>query len=153
MCTVTSPFDWAWKTTPKWPLICQNPTIGSEVMERSSSMSADVYNDHTIGLGMKKYPKMIPHMLQFIHWIRIYWKVFFHVSWCVQWPYHWIGHEKLPQNDPSCAIICPLDQKLLKGLLPCQLMCTVITPLDWAWKTTPKWPLICHSQSIGSEVM
>ena len=150
-CTETSPLDRAWKTTPKWPLICYNPPIGSKVMERSSSISADLYSDLTIGLGMKNYPKMTPHMLQSAHWFQSYGKVFFHVSWFVQWPHHWIGHEKLPQNDPSYATICPLVLKLWKGPLPCQLICTVTSPLDRAWKTTPKWPLICHNQLIGSK--
>ena len=56
ICTVTSSLDLEWKTTPKWVLICPNPTICSHVMERSSSMSADLY-DLTIGLAMKNYPK------------------------------------------------------------------------------------------------
>ena len=93
------------------------------------------------------------HMPHSAHWFQSYGKVFFHVSWFVQWPYHWIGHEKLPQNDPSYATFCPLVPKLWKGLLPCQLICTVTSPLDWAWKTTPKWPLICLNPSIGWKVM
>ena len=156
-------------------------------------------------IGHEKLLKMSPHMLQSAHWFQSYGKVFFHVSWFVQWPHHsirheklpqydpsyaticplvpklwtrpdrpgklrlyctdffyvswfvqwphnWIGHEKLPQNDPSYATICPLVPKLWKGLLPCQLICTLTSPLDWAWKTTPKWPLICHNQLIGSKI-
>ena len=112
ICTVTSSLDWAWKSTPKWPLIYHNPPIGSKDMERSSSMSADLYSDLTIGLGMKNYPKMTPHMPQSTHRFQSYGKVFFQVSWFVQWPHNWIGHEKLPQNDPSYVTICPLVQKL-----------------------------------------
>ena len=26
---------------------------------------------------------------------------FFHVSWCVQWPHHWIGLEKYPKMTPN----------------------------------------------------
>ena len=33
-------------------------------------MSADVYSDLTIGLALKNYPKMSPHMLKLIHWIQ-----------------------------------------------------------------------------------
>ena len=104
--------DWAWKINPKWSLICHILPIGSRVMERSSSMSADLYSDLTIGLGMKNYPKMTPHMPHSAHWFQSYGKVFFHVSWFVQWPHQWIGHEKLPQNDPSYARIHPLVPKL-----------------------------------------
>ena len=42
--------------------------------------------------------------------VKSYREVFFHISWCVQQPYHWIGHEKLPQIDPP--YICPLVPKL-----------------------------------------
>ena len=35
-------------------------------------MSADVYSDLTIGLALKNYPKMSPHMLKLIHWIQSY---------------------------------------------------------------------------------
>ena len=43
-------------------------------------MSADVYSELTIGLVMKNYPKMTPHMLKSIHWLQSYVEVFFHVS-------------------------------------------------------------------------
>ena len=43
-------------------------------------MSADVYTDLTIGLGMKNYPKLTPHMLKSLHWLPSYGEVFFHVS-------------------------------------------------------------------------
>ena len=57
--------------------------------------------DLTIGLAIKNYPKLTLDMLTSIHWIKCYVNVFFHVSWCVQWPHHWIELVKLPQNDPQ----------------------------------------------------
>ena len=42
-------------------------------------MSADLYSDLTIGLGMKNYPKMTPHMLQSAQWFQSY-KDFFIMS-------------------------------------------------------------------------
>ena len=149
MCILTSPMDWAWKTTPNWPLICWNPSTGCQVMGRSSSMSADKYTDLTIRLGMKNYPKMTPHLPYSMHWFPSYVKVVFHVSWFVQWPHHWIGHEKLPQNDPSYALFHALVPKLHEGQLPCQLICTLTSPLDFAWKTTPHWSLTCWNPSTG----
>ena len=162
-----------------------------------SSMSADLYSDLTIWLGMKNYPKMTPHLPYPMHWFPSYMKVIFHISWFVQWPphhwigheklpqndplyvlfhalvpklhgkvvfhvscqltaklhmkgvyhvswfvywpHHWIGHEKLPQNDPSYVLFHALVPKLHEGCLQCQLICTVTSsPLDWVWKTTPK---------------
>ena len=144
---------------PRWATALRNSedfprhSIWTQVMERSSSMSADLYSDLIIGLGMKIYPKMTPHIPQSTYRFQRYGKVFFHVSWFVQWPHHWIRHEKLPNIDPSYALFHALVSKLHKGLLPCQLICTVTSPLDWAWKTTPKWPLICHILPIGSKVM
>ena len=35
-------------------------------------MLADLYSDLTIGLGMKKYPKMTPHMSQSAQWFQSY---------------------------------------------------------------------------------
>ena len=149
--TVTSPMAWAWKTTPKWPLICHIPHIGSKVMEkRSSSMSADLYSELTIGLGMKNYPKITPHMAHSAHLFQSYGKVFFHVSWFVQWPHQWIGHEKLPQNDPSYATFQPLVPKLWIGLLPCQLDCTLTIEITIGLgiknypKMTPHMPHSAH---------
>ena len=43
-------------------------------------MSTDLYSDLIIGLGMKNYPKMSPHMPESIHWFPSYGEVFFHVS-------------------------------------------------------------------------
>ena len=107
---------------------------------------------------MKKYPKMSPHMLQSAHWFQNYGpdQIVLTSSMSadfVQWPHHWIGHEKLPQNDPSYATICSLVPKLWKGLLPCQLICTVTSPMNRTWKTTPKWPLICYILPMGSKGM
>ena len=115
-------------------------------------MSANLYSDLIIGLGLKNYPKLTPHTLKSIHWVQSYSHFNFHVSWFVQWPHHWIGNEKLPQNDPSFALFHALVPKLHEGHLPCQLICTVTSPLDWAWKTTSKWPLICLIPFIGYQV-
>ena len=38
-------------------------------------MSADVYSDLTIGLGMKNYSKLTPPILESIHWIKSYWEI------------------------------------------------------------------------------
>ena len=122
-------------------------------MERSSSMSADVYNNPTIGLGMKNYPKLTPHMPTLVHWFQSSGEVFFHVSWCVQQPQFSIGLEKLPQIDPPYAYICPLVPKLWRGLLPCELIYTATLSMDWASKTTPNWPPICLNLSSRSKVM
>ena len=83
----------------------------------------------TIELAIRNYPKLTLDMLTSIHWIKCYVNVFFHVSWCVQWPHHWIGLEKLPQNDPWHVEICPLDQKIQWNLYLSQLFCTVIVDL------------------------
>ena len=112
MCKVTLQFDWTWKTTPKGLFKCQNLSTGSEVMEMYFSMSADVQSNLTIWLDLKNYPKRTLQVSKSVHWIRSYGDVFFHVSWCVQWPHHLIWLEKLPQNDSSIVKICPLDQKI-----------------------------------------
>ena len=108
--------------------------------------------DLTIGLAIKNYPKLTLDMLTSIHWIKCYVNVFFHVSWCVQWPHHWIGLKKLPQNDPWHVEICPLDQKIQWNLNLSQLFCTVIVDLtsilDWPWKTILKWPLTCQNPTF-----
>ena len=66
MCTVTSPLDWPWKTTPKWPLTCWNLSTGSKDTVKFIFKSAVLYShswsDLNIGLAMKNYPKMTPHM-------------------------------------------------------------------------------------------
>ena len=83
------------KTTPKWPMTLWNPSFEWEVME----MSAYVYGNLTIRFALKNYPKMTFRLTKSVHWIKSYWDVFIHVSWCVQLPHHWIGLENLPQND------------------------------------------------------
>ena len=95
-----------------WFVHCLIPCLGSQVTWRSSSMSADLYSDLTIGLDMKNYPKMTPHMFYSMHCFPSYMKVVFNVSWMVQWPHHWIGHEKLPKNDPSNSLFRALVPKL-----------------------------------------
>ena len=90
--TVTSALDYALKTTAKWALICLNPSIGSQVMGGLLSCQQICTVDLTIGLGMKNYPKISPHMPDSVHWFPSYAKVFFHVSWYVQWPQHCILH-------------------------------------------------------------
>ena len=35
-------------------------------------MSADLYSDLTIGLGLKNYPILTPHMSKFIHFVESY---------------------------------------------------------------------------------
>ena len=51
MCTMTSPYDWPWKSTQKWLSTCENPFTGSEDKE----MYTGVYCSnllilfHTIG--------------------------------------------------------------------------------------------------------
>ena len=95
----TLTLDWAWKTTPKWPLICCNASSCCKVMGRSSSMSADLYSDLAYGLGMKNYPKLTPHLLKYLHWLWSSGEVFFLISWFVHWHHHWTLHEKLPQID------------------------------------------------------
>ena len=42
--------------------------------------------------------------------------------------------------------------KLWGSLHQCQLMCILTSPLDWAWKTNPNWPLICWNPSTGCQV-
>ena len=59
---------------------CLNLSIGSKVVERFSSVSADVYSDLTIGSALKNYPKRTLHMLESVHWFQSYGEVFFHVS-------------------------------------------------------------------------
>ena len=119
----------------------------------SSFMSADLYSDLTIRFGMKSYPKLTPYLLKSLLLLQSYGEVIFHVSWFVQWPCLWIGHGKLSQSDPSFVEIPPVVAKLWRGLLPDQLICTLTSPLDLAWKTTPNWHIICWNTSNGCQVM
>ena len=80
MIIVTSLLDWPWKTTPKRLLNCQNPSTESEVKELSFSMSADMYSDLTIGLALKKYPKMTLKLPKSIHWFKRYSEINFYIS-------------------------------------------------------------------------
>ena len=82
-------------------------------------MSADLYSDLVYKLGMENYPKLTPHMLKSLHWLPCQLT-------------STLKHEKLPQNDPSFALFHALVSKLHEGCLPCQLICTVTSPLDWA---------------------
>ena len=77
--------------------------------------------------------------------------VFFHVSWCVQWPQHRICLKKLPKNDASLGKIHLLALQIEWNQFLCQLMYTVTSPVDWPWKTTPKWLFFCQNPSTGSE--
>ena len=125
ICTVTadcaSQLDWPWKTTPKWPFECQNPSTGSKDTVLFILKSADLYScswfDLTFGFALKNYPKMTLWMSKSVHWIKRYSDNYFGVSWFIQsqpmWSYDWIGHEKLPQKDPLNVQIHSLDQKLL----------------------------------------
>ena len=131
MCTVTYPLDWSWKTTPKCPLTLWNPSTGSEVTEISFSMSADVYSDLTIGLALKNYPKMSPHMLKLIHWIQSYNDISIlsadlysctadltsPLDWpektTPKWPFkcwNWSTGSKVIMIFPSCQLICTAVQ-------------------------------------------
>ena len=58
----------------------RNPYTGSEVLEMSFSISADVYSDLSIGLALKHYPKMTPDTLNSVHWIRSYLSFFMSVD-------------------------------------------------------------------------
>ena len=79
-------------------------------------MWADVYSDLTIGLALKNYPKMSPHMLKLIHWIQSHndisilsadlYSCTANLTSPLDWP------EKLPQNDPLSVEIDPLVPKL-----------------------------------------
>ena len=85
ICTVTadcaSQLDWPWKTTPKWPFECQNPSTGSKDTVIIILMSADLYShswcDLMTGLAMKNYPKMTLWMSKSIHWIKSYWRAMY----------------------------------------------------------------------------
>ena len=100
------------KITLKWLLICLNAPTKSKVTEDFFFKSADLYSDITIIFASKNYSKMTPHMLKSVHLIKSYRGFFFQVSWFVQWPHHYIGLKKLPQNDTSYTWFHPLNQKL-----------------------------------------
>ena len=106
-----------------WPLTCQNSSTRAKIAYFYIGF------DLTIGFALKNSPKLTPDMLKSIHRIKCYVSVFLHVSCCVQWPHHWIGRVKLPQNDPWHVEICRLDQKIQWNLYLSQLFCTVIVDL------------------------
>ena len=54
--------------------------LDPKVLDISIFMSADLYSDLTIGLGIKNYPKLTPHMLKSIHRVQNYWYFNFHIS-------------------------------------------------------------------------
>ena len=64
ICTVTADcaswLDWPWKTTPKWPFVCQKPSTGSKDTVIFILKSADLYShswfDLTFGFALKNYP-------------------------------------------------------------------------------------------------
>ena len=111
---------WPWKTTPKRPFECPNPSTGSKDKVIFILKSADLYIhswfDLTIGLALKNYPKMTHWMSKSVHWFKRYSDIYIEVSWFVQsqliWSNYWIGLEKQPQNDPLNVQIGPLDQKI-----------------------------------------
>jgi len=111
------------KTTPIMTL--RNPYTGSEVLEMSFSISADVYSDLSIGLALKHYPKVTLDTLKSVHWIRSYGDIFFHVSWYIQWPHHRIGLKKLSQKEPSCWN-WSTGSKVIMIFPSCQLICTAV---------------------------
>ena len=71
MLNLLSWLDWPWKTTPKWPFECPNPSTGSKDTVIFILKSADLYShswfDLTIGLALKNYPKLTPHKLKSTH--------------------------------------------------------------------------------------
>ena len=161
ICTViadlTLQLDWPWKTTPKRPFECPNPSTGSKGTVIFVLKSADLYShswfDLTIGLALKNYPKMTLWVSKSVQWIQRYSDIYFEVSWFVQsqliWSHYWIGLEKLPQNDPLNVQICPLDPKIQWDLFWSQLICMVIVDLtslyEWPQKIIPKWPFKCEN--------
>ena len=161
MLNLISWLDWPWKTIPKWPFDCPNPSTGSKDTVIFILKSADLYINCWLffitGLALKNYPKRILWMSKSVHWIQRYHEV----SWFVQLqsivPHVCIGLEKLPQNDPLNVQIHPLDQKIQSYLYWSRLICTVtadlIQLLDWSRKTIPKWLFECRKLSTGSKVI
>ena len=98
ICTVTSPLDWPWKTFTKWPPKLWKPSTGSEVMEMCFPCQLICTVTLPLDWPWKNYPKMALGTLKFVHWIRSYGGVFFHVSWCVQWPHYWIDLKMTPDT-------------------------------------------------------
>ena len=59
------------------------------------------------------------------------------------WAHNWIGHEKLPQIDPSYVEIHQIEPKFWQDLCIGQLFCTVFSwfevTVGLALKNYPKW--------------
>ena len=146
MCILSSPLDWPWNTTPKRPLKLWNLVTGSEVMETTFSMSDDMYRDFANRLALKNYSKMSPDTLKSVHWIRSYGDVLIHVSWCVKWPCHCIGLEKLFQKELWHFEICPLDHDIYTSdyVSLCQR--------DGTWSSTINTEVMEMSCSMSAEL-
>ena len=69
-------------------------------------------------------------MPTFVHWFQSYGEVFFHISWCAQWPHHLDWPWKTTPKGPLTCLNLSFVPKLWRGLLPCQLMCIVTSPLQ-----------------------
>ena len=87
MTVLSSPLDCPEKTTQKWPLSCQNPSIGSKVTVISHFCQLFCTIQHCFatifGLTKKNCPKVIPVMSKSFHWIKSYDKISFYVSWFI----------------------------------------------------------------------
>ena len=68
-----------------------------------------------IGLALKNYSKETLWMSKSIHRIKRYSHIYIEVSWFVKsqliWSNNWIGHKKLPQNEPLNVQIHPLVKR------------------------------------------
>ena len=88
MLNLLSWLHWPWKTTPKWPFECQNPSTGSKDTVIFILKSADLYShswfDLTFGMALKNYPKMTLWTSKSAHWIKRYSDNYFDVSWFIQ---------------------------------------------------------------------
>ena len=88
-------------------------------------------------------------------------------GWCVQWPQHWIGLDKLPQFDPSYVWIHQLDlklkkidRKLLRKLLrswavwPGRSCVFVGITRHTFWRFKPLWigTLLCFVKPVMSQL-
>ena len=87
----------------KLPYNCLHVANSSNLSMHQLIIQLNIWFNLTIGFGLKNYPKMMPHMPNFVQKCQSYGEIWILISWFVQ----------------------------------------LISPLDLAWKTTPKWPLIC----------
>ena len=75
-----SALNWPWKTTPKWPLKCWNPSSGSKVtflVSLDAIQPQKGEKNWSFGLleidwDLKNYPKMTPQMLKSVQWFKSY---------------------------------------------------------------------------------